>query len=287
MDFGFGPSFEEFCQTTGVAPDWCRIFFSQRLGDTSLTPWDRCSYCPYCLQDDVVAFGFPCWRKEWCSFCVSHCQVHKCLLQSVDFSHFNERAWEAFVFSLSNRGAVYWPGTAGRFLNILALRVQRFLSLKSMGSHDRDLCSVADFLLMSFLSLGTDTRGCGYARLLFKHTIWSRMTRENYSYDDCMDLGARSANPVERMSALLLLGVVFEVFNERELDFLSEYVIRHGGIFPKNAKSAGYEMPNFFNLSEKALYVEKLRAKSKKCSPSIIASIEAFISGIRTDRTSA
>lgn len=280
VDFCFEQSFEGFCQATGVAPEWCRIFFSQRLGNTALNPWFRKSYCPDCVKNDVATFGFPCWRQEWCSLYFSHCQIHKRLLQSVDFLYFDERGWNAFVLSLGYERECYRADKMKAILVMLVLRVQRFLSGRSLAFNDKNLCAVADFLLMSFLSLRTDWRESGYAKHLFKITSWSRVTHEDYSYEKCMLLGSTQSSAIERAAALLLLGVILKFFKEQELRFLKNYFARRFKEFPVDAESVGLFFPEFEDSSEKTLYIEQLRTKHQKCSALISDSVEDFISSI-------
>lgn len=278
-DFTLGRSFEAFCQNTGLNAASCQSFFT--LKDTSIfisEEWRR-SYCMYCLEEDVTRIGFPAWRKEWCSVFSSYCLRHKKMLCIEPFTDLNNKAWDAF--SSTSRESHCLTARQNRLkFDMLALRVQGLAN--RYRSDDKRSCRYAvRFLMMSYLSLRTNWRDAGYAKILFNPSPWCRITRGEYSYDECMKLGASRSDPIQRTSALLLSGVVLGIFSKNELLFLQKCAGEHGYSFPATPIEAGFYIPHFHAYEERASYICKLSQESLSCSSRQRSRLALFCSKLR------
>lgn len=207
-----------------------------------LTPQHRVAYCHLCIRSDVSQKRYPSWRKSWCYVTHPYCSVHRCLLSYIDRCEIIDKQWGAYV---SNAIGDYVPGRLkscykrkpGIFPRDsrawLTLRVQKWIEML----HKRNSCALpgtnivvetskiitaVDLIIRIFLIPRTRRYSSGVASLL--SDAYTTIVHHKNHLSERIEYGAPNSVPYERMCALLLLGVIFKIFSQKELSLLHRLV---------------------------------------------------------------
>ncbi len=283
-DFSFGAGFKRLCSYLGLDYSYCKKYFAINNINMVLSVYERNSFCRQCLDEDVKYRAMPYWRRSWCRFDVAYCSLHKTLLATTQGNYGVYRSWESFAFFPN---FLYEPkGRNNIFefttLRLLGFRVQNWLS-KNRVAIESSLSagSLISNLLSSFLSLRTEDRYCGIARMAFDHTSRVPITHKNYHYSLCMYYGARTSSPTHRKAALIVLGVVFGFYSEHELQRLKKAAIYSYSIFPTSAAEVGSEVLAVLNEKEIKWYVSQYINISQIADLDISSRVEELLSNIK------
>jgi hypothetical protein len=258
-DFSLGHVFRRFCSRFGIDYLYCKAFFAVYPKDMMMTVSGRNSFCSECLDEDVKHRGFPYWRRSWCRFDVAYCAIHGTLLTTTRENYGLYRSWDSFAyfssFEYARRGdrLRYEHAT----LSFLGLKVQNWLRInrRYVCANARIAKLISD-LLGSFLSLRTESRYCGHARVALSYGRLAYITYRNYHYSSCMYYGVRDSNSIQRKAALIMLGVVLGLFTELQVRNLTSSAALISGPFPKNPKQAGATVLAVLREPEKDWYTK-------------------------------
>lgn len=200
----------------------------------------RTAYCHRCIEADVAAKRYPSWRKSWCYVLHTYCLEHRCLLSHMENCETISKQWWAFI-----KGDLgdYLPGRSRNRLHglpstrsraWLTLRIQSWIAKlqrstrtvlpgTSTAVNSEDLTRVVYQVICMLLAPRTDRDNPGLARTFF--TVKPAVIVHKFlDLQARLDYGARNSVPYERMSALLLLGLVFKVFTRAEIAMLKRLV---------------------------------------------------------------
>lgn len=283
-DFGFGETFKRLCTRFGMDYIHCKNYFDLKSRDMLLGVYNRNSFCRQCLDEDVRRRSTPYWRKSWCRIDVAYCLLHKTLLTTTreDFGLY--RAWYSFAYFsdvlYESKGCrnVYEFVT----LNLLALRVQNWLHMnrREIERHSVAVQLIRD-LLRSFLSLRTEYRYCGLARVAFGYASQIRISHKHYHYSLCMYYGARNSSSTHRKAALIILGIVLGFYSDLELVKLKNTALYSCGVFPITASGIGVTVADLLDVPEKEWYISQFRDVSPISGVDINSCIAEFLSRMR------
>lgn len=146
----------------------------------------------------------------------------------------------------------------------LAYRVQIWVKHRMSGASAK----LIRLLLMSFLSVRTDSRAGGMEDFFFSQQTTVNSSQE-IKFSGVLGDGRCCCSPWARSSALLLLGVVFGLFSQRELHELKMYALNQGYLFPENLQQLGASILIFVNRDEVEEFSDQLQLLSASL-PSII-----------------
>ncbi|EPB8978518.1 hypothetical protein [Pseudomonas aeruginosa] len=254
----------------GVRRETLQAFFSSDSELDSLVVVST-AYCASCLFQDVRQIGSPYWRRSWDFFGCAYCAEHR-----VPLIAFNARpgvfsAWHSFYEACEYFDQKVKLDPVGKqrvptsIRDYLAYRVQIWVKHRMSGASAK----LIRLLLMSFLSVRTDSRAGGYGRFLFSPSRQQSIVHKKLNFQECLEMGAAAAPPWARSSALLLLGVVFGLFSQRELHELKMYALNQGYLFPENLQQLGASILIFVNRDEVEEFSDQLQLLSASL-PSII-----------------
>lgn len=249
-----------------------------------LSTFSRNSFCRQCLDSDVRFRSDPYWRSSWCRLDVAYCSLHKTLLTTTREDYGLYRPWESFVyfsdFDYGYRGINNIYEFAS--LNLLGLRAQNWLyKNREAISCTPGLSRLISFLLSSFLSLRTEERYCGLARVAFGSALQVPISHKKYHYSLCMYHGARTSTSIQRRAALIMLGVVLGLYSECELKRLKDVAIFSAFNFPITALRAGRGIMELLSDSEKEWYASQLISVTPVAGLDINSRLEEFFSCMR------
>ncbi|HCF7008350.1 TPA: hypothetical protein NIJ29_005093 [Pseudomonas aeruginosa] len=269
----------------GVRREALQAFFSSdsKLGSLVVV---STAYCASCLFQDVRQIGSPYWRRSWDFFGCAYCCEHR-----VPLIYFNARpgvfsAWHAFYEACEyfDQKVKLDPVGKHRFptsiRDHLAYRVQMWVQHRISGASAK----LIRLLLMSFLSVRTDSRAGGYGRFLFSPSRQQSIFHKKLTFQECLEMGAAAAPPWARTSALLLLGVVFGLFGQRELHELKTYALNQGYLFPENVQQLGASILNFVNREEVEEFSDQLQSLSVSLPSIIRSNLCEFAASLVVDR---
>jgi len=200
----------------------------------------RTAFCHRCIESDVTLKRYPSWRKSWCYVTHPYCSEHRCLLSHIrDCAAIHKQWW---AFTKGDLGD-YLPGRnchrshglpSNRSRAWLTLRVQSWIEslqrssrtvLPSTSNHVKteDLIRVIEQVIRLLLAPRTDRDNPGLARTFF--TIKPAVIVHKFlDLQARLEYGAPNSLPYERMSALLLLGLIFKLFTRAEISLLKRLV---------------------------------------------------------------
>ncbi|EJM49685.1 hypothetical protein PMI26_00186 [Pseudomonas sp. GM33] len=283
-DFSFGEMFKTFCSRFGIDYSYCKAFFAMHPKDIVMSIPSRNSFCRQCLDEDVKLRSAPYWRRAWCRFDVAYCSTHKTLLTTTRENYGLYRSWESFAhfsgFDYERRGdrIKYEFAT----LKFLGFKVQNWLYTKRNDiARNAGATKLIRDLLSSFLSLRTDQRYCGIARVAFSYAPQVPITHRDYHYSLCMYHGARNSNSTQRKAALIMLGVVLGFYDELQLQKLGDAASYSSGLFPSNPKEAGATVLELLSEPEREWYASLFLNIPPVGGLDIYARLEEFLSTIR------
>lgn len=284
-DFSLGALFKRFCLRFRLNFLYCKAFFSVDAIDKAMILKSRRSFCRQCLDEDVARRSMPYWRRSWCRFDVAYCLKHNALLTTTreDFGLY--RAWESFAYfpyfdythnsdRVNHEYAKFDP---------LGLKVQVWLyTHRKFIERNLAASKLISDMLSSFLSLRTERRQCGIARVAFSYGSQIPITYREYHYSLCMYYGARTSNSCQRKAALIALGVVLGLFDERQLKTLMLPSPFTCGIFPVNAKQAGRTVQELLSTPEREWYASLFLHSPVIGGLDTHSRIEEFLTTIRS-----
>lgn len=249
-----------------------------------LSTLSRNSFCRQCLDDDVKFRSDPYWRGSWCRLDIAYCSLHRTLLTSTREDYGLYRPWESFAyfsdFDYGRRSSKSIYEFAS--LNLLGLRVQGWLYKNRVAINcTPGLNRLIGFLLSSFLSLRTEERYCGLARVAFGSALQVPINHKNYHYSLCMYYGAKTSTSTHRRAALIMLGVVLGLYSECELKRLKDASIFSTFNFPITALRAGREIMELLSDSEKEWYASQLLSVAPVAGLDINSRLEEFFSCVK------
>lgn len=286
-DFSFGETFKRLCSRFGIDHAHCKEYFDIQNKDMILNVRSRNSFCRQCLDEDVKYRSTPYWRRSWCRFDVAYCSLHKTLLATTREDYGLYRSWESFAyfsdFCYERKGDrnIYEFAT----LNFLGFRVQNWLyTNRKEIERTSGATQLIRNLLRSFLSLRTEYRYCGIARIAFGYASQVPIIHKDYHCSLCMYHGAKNSNSTHRKAALIVLGVVLGFYGERELQRLQKTALYSCGIFPSNPSEAGATVLELLNEPEREWYISQFFDIPPIAGIDISSRIEEFLSCIRKDR---
>lgn len=248
---------------------------------------NRKSFCRQCLDEDVKHRSTPYWRRFWCRLDVAYCFTHKILLTTTRENYGLYRSWESFAyfsdFDYERRGEKLRYEFAA--LKFLGFKVQNWLYTKRNDlARNAGATKLIYILLSSFLSLRTDHRYCGIARVAFSYASQVPITHKNYHYSLCMYHGARNSNSTQRKAALIMLGVVLGFYDERQLQNLGTTALYSSGLFASNPKEAGATVLELLSESEREWYASQFINIPPIDGLDFNARLEEFLSTIRSSK---
>lgn len=273
--------FTKLCNSIGLDLS-CTIPFFLLPSDTlSLSYWFRYAYCAECINSDVIVYGFPYWRKEWCYVDCPCCLLHGKLLSILnDDSHTDvHKPWRAFANNKVSLIDSSYRGSANKYRQPIlplrdnyACRVQHFLCsarrsksvyVPRSGCHvsAENVLQCSNILLSTFLSVRTERWLGGIARQLVTD-IPDKIYHRPYSKKSRMLLGVEEAIPYIRLVAILLVGWVFGIISDNELSRIKGYAEREYYWMPDSIKELGYLAASFGNEKEFIWYVNLFRPLS-------------------------
>lgn len=283
-DFSFGETFKRLCSSFGIDYAHCKEHFAIENRDLILNVRSRNSFCRQCLDEDVKFRSTPYWRRSWCRFDVAYCLLHKTLLATTREDYGLYRSWESFAyfsdFCYERKGDrnIYEFAT----LNFLGFRVQNWLytNRKEIERTSGATQLIRD-LLRSFLSLRTEYRYCGIAKVAFSYPSQVPITHKDYHYSLCMYHGPNDSNSSQRKAALIVLGVVLGFYSEQEVQKLQKTAFYSCGIFPVNPSEAGAAVLELMSEPEREWYISQFSDISPIGGIDINSRVEEFLSCIR------
>lgn len=286
-DFSFGETFKRFCVRFGIDYAHCKKYFDIKNKNVIMSVRNRKSFCRQCLDQDVKYRSTPYWRRSWCRLDVAYCSMHKTLLITTreDFGLY--RSWESYMyfsdFCYERRGErnIYEFAT----LNFLGFRVQNWL-FTNRNEIDRvsGATQLIRDLLRSFLSLRTEFRYCGIARIAFGYSSQVPITHKDYHYSLCMYHGANTSNSTHRKAALIVLGVVLGFYGEQEIQKLQKTAFYSCGIFPSNPSEVGATVLDLLDEPEREWYTSQFFNIPAIAGIDINSRIDEYLSCIRMDK---
>ncbi|WP_374437986.1 hypothetical protein [Pseudomonas panipatensis] len=245
------------------------------------------AYCPLCLYCDVCLIKFPYWRKAWRHFGYAYCVRHRVLLRPFSSRNSVFKSWVAFSESCEAVGRqlesapLGAPRAAVSIRDRLAFRTQNWLQGKQRTRGAEAICRVVRLLMSSFLCVRTDSRAGGYARFLFSPNSQQSIVHRRIEFEACLRMGVSTATPVERASALLLVGLIFGLFNQSEIQAIKTYAGRRGYLFPLSAKEIGRFMPIFISRNEKDQFVNELQSMSHSLSEPLKVAVSDLVFSLK------
>ncbi|MFS1286924.1 hypothetical protein ACLRDI_04345 [Pseudomonas piscis] len=286
-DFSFGVGFKKFCLSAGLNYVYCKRFFSGQAEGMILSALSRNSFCRQCLDGDVKFRSTPYWRSSWCRLDTAYCSVHKTLLTSTREDYGLYRSWESFAYFSDFYYECRISKNMYEFttLNLLGFRVQGWLyNNRAIIECAPGLNRLIGFLLSSFLSLRTDERYCGLARVAFGTALQVPIVHKNYHYSLCMHYGAGTSTSTHRRAALIVLGVVLGFYSERELKLLKNASIFSFFNFPTTALGAGREIMKLLSEPEKEWYASQFISVAPVAGLDVSSRFEEFFSCMKVSR---
>lgn len=286
-DFSFGETFRKFCSRYGIDHAHCKEYFDIHNKNVILSVRNRNSFCRQCLDEDVACRSTPYWRRSWCRIDVAYCSLHKTLLTTTREEYGFYRSWESFAYFSDSH--YERRGDRNRYefatLKFLGFRVQNWLhtNRKEIERTPGATQLIGD-LLSSFLSLRTEYRYCGLARVAFGYASQVPITHKDYHYSLCMYHGARNSNSIHRQAALIVLGVVLGFYGEQVLQKLQKTALYSCGVFPSKPSEVGATVLELLNESEREWYISRFSNISPITGLDINARMEEFLSCMRKDR---
>ncbi|WP_200860154.1 hypothetical protein ACQCLI_09460 [Pseudomonas nitroreducens] len=217
-------------------------------------------FCPECvLADDKAGRGIA-WRKHWNRIYSACCFQHKRPLLTVSGQDFLAARWQALVVS----SAGGFPGARTvreQIRNRLGVKVQR--SMLSMESGE-GLASRAGFFRMlyiySWFLRVKSTSAEGVARSALIKDGYVSLGEER-SCLNAMLMGVRNSSPLQRLAALLIVGVVFDFFSSKEVEWLKVDMRRRGVVWPQILEP--YDEDNSFEaVIARSLYRKEVDEKN-------------------------
>lgn len=286
-DFGFGGAFKRLCVRSGIDYLFCRKYFGIQDKNVILDARMRNAFCRQCLDEDVIHRSTPYWRRTWCRVDVAYCAAHKTLLATTGQDYGLYRSWESFGFFPGCDYERRYEEHIFEFatLNILGFRVQNWLyTNRKEIERTVGASKLIGDLLGSFLSLRTEYRYCGIARVAFGCARQVPIVYKNYHYSLCMYHGARNSNSTHRKAALIVLGVVLGLYDDRELEKLKRAAIYNGSLFPSSAAEAGACVLELLTEPERGWYVLRFPSMPPVAGLDTNLRMEEFLSRIRKSR---
>ncbi|HHM4860540.1 TPA: hypothetical protein ACRNCN_002790 [Pseudomonas aeruginosa] len=234
----------------------------------------RSAYCHLCIQSDVKSKRYPSWRKSWCYVDYPYCLEHGCLLCFVDGCDLTNKQWVAF-----SRGDLgdYMPGRRrgysrrpGLIPNAsrawLTIRVQAWIENirraeqvtlpgTKLSTDSKTLLVVVNLVLRMLLVPRTDRTPVGIGKSIFSN-MQPVIIHKVLDFKQRLEFGAANSVPYERMSALLLLGLIFRVFTDKERSCLEDLICESGLAGTPDLKWLGECCSNHISIAEQDLLQE-------------------------------
>lgn len=205
----------------------------------------RFAYCHLCIQTDVAFKRYPSWRKSWCYVTHPYCSIHRCLLSYINKSNPLKKQWDAYANGASGdyiegrtrgyprRSHGIPPGDVRAWLTLrVQLWIERLNNSARYGLPGTDMMIdssklryAVDLILRLFLVPRTPRTEPGIARRLFTLAD-SCIVHRVIGFNERFEYSAANSVPYERMSALLLLGLVFGIFSPKETAMFNELVTK-------------------------------------------------------------
>lgn len=206
-----------------------------------ITPFGmRRYYCPDCLEEDVAAIGFPCWRKSWTYCMTGYCLQHNRLLVMSRMSPSDyDRAWIAF-----KEDSVGAPSNPFRLMrDRLAIRIQRWYfkqpGFNSLGlGHSQRSIALFDLTYSLLLKCRTRFDGGGYACALARE-YRTQIVQKNLPLGERIQTGMAQAVPVQRAYALILTGMILGLTSTDHIAMFVGLAREHGISWPSTPFEIG------------------------------------------------
>jgi hypothetical protein len=289
-DFSFGVIFKKFCSRFGIDHAHCKQYFDMKNKDMILSVRSRKSFCRQCLDEDVKFRSVPYWRKSWCRLDVAYCSLHKTMLATTREDYGLYRSWQSFAYFSDFYYERKSDRTPYEFVTLksLGFRVQNWLHTnRKEVERTSGATKLIRNLLSSFLSMRTEYRYCGIARVAFSYKSQIPIIHKNYHYSLCMYHGARDSNATHRSAALIVLGVLLGFYSERELQSLHKTALYSCGIFPRTPSETGSAVLELLNEPEREWYISQFVNLAPIAGLDINSRMKEFVLCISKDRVGA